>query len=185
MDITPAREELKPLIVSIGTGNDEGMEQQLIEKSRQPNILKYTPKDAAQRFGSKEMFESWRSGGREVYWLVGSDNDLAGIIWYGKKAFPLKTDLPEMPSETFAIRIYDGYSGHGLAVPAMKQTLALHAKAAQARGDKVAGIWLETDTDNPAALKVYTRLGYQEVSRDPERVTMVLPSSEIRRIIGE
>ncbi len=183
MDITPANEDLRPLITHVATGADDSLERQLFQKSKQPNILKYTPKDAAKRFGDKEMFDTWKAGGRELYWLLGEKNDLAGIIWYGVKAFPLKTELPEPPSETFAIRLYDGYSGHGLAVPAMKQTLALHAKAAQTGGKPIAGIWLETDTDNPAALAVYTKLGYQEVHRDTERVTMVLPASEIRRII--
>jgi RimJ/RimL family protein N-acetyltransferase len=183
MGLIPANEDLKPLILNIATGNDEQLEQQLFRKSQEPNILQYTPKDAAQRFGSKEMFEAWKAGGRELYWLLGKDNDLAGVIWYGKKAPPKQVDMPEQPSETFAIRLYDGYSGHRLAVPAMRQTLQIHAKASEARGEPLSGIWLETDTDNPAALKVYTRFGYHEVHHDDERVTMVLPASEIAAII--
>ena len=185
MNTTPASPELQPLIINIATGSDYGLEQQLFEKSRQPNILEYTPKDAAERFGSKKMFTAWKAGGREVYWLLGHDDDLAGIIWYGKKDFPLDMDLPETPSETFAIRLYDGYSGHHLAVPAMRQTLKIHAKASLARVEQIAGIWLETDTDNPAALKVYSRFGYKEVHHTTDRVTMVLPVSEIRRLIEE
>lgn len=183
MDIVPANSDLQPPITGIATGSDRDLVRQLVEKSQEPAILKYTPKDSSQRFGTPEMFEKWKAGGREVYWLLGNDNDLAGIIWYGKKDFPLAMELPETPTETFAIRIYDGYSGHGLAVPAMRQTLQIHAQAARSRGEQPAGIWLETDTDNPAALKVYGRFGYQEVHRDEDRVTMVLPASKITEII--
>lgn len=185
MNTEPADKDLRPLISKVATGSDPGLIDQLIEKSRQPNILKYTPKDAAKRFGDRKMFDAWKAGGREVYWLLGKDDDLAGIIWYGKKDFPFDIDLPEKPTETFAIRIYDGYSGHGLAVPAMRQTLRIHMDAALARGEQPAGIWLETDTDNPAALKVYNRFGYHEVSRDDKRVTMILPSSEIAAAVQE
>lgn len=179
MNRVPADKDLQPLIREVATGSDPDLVEQLIEKSRQPNILKYTPNDAAKRFGDRAMFDAWKAGGREIYWLVGEGGDLAGIIWYGKKDFPLQIDLPEKPTETFAIRIYDGYSGHGLAVPAMRQTLRMHEQAAVARGETPPGIWLETDVDNPAALKVYTRFGYQEVSRDDKRVNMILPSSDI------
>jgi GNAT superfamily N-acetyltransferase len=183
MDVIPSDQDLQPLITGITTRSTPELEQQLFNKSKQPNILKFTPKDAARRFGSQEMFETWKAGGRELYWLIGKDNDLAGVIWYGRKTFPLDVKLPETPAETFAVRLYDGYTGHGLAVPAMRQTLRLHVQAARERGEKIAGIWLETDTDNPAALKVYTNLGYQEVYRNDERVTMVLPASKIPDII--
>jgi RimJ/RimL family protein N-acetyltransferase len=185
VNVFPANQALQPFILTIATGHDEQLEEQLFKKSREPNILQYTPKDAARRFGSKEMFEAWKAGGRELYWLLGNDNDLAGVIWYGKKPAPLRVDGAEQPSETFAIRLYDGYSGHGLAVPAMRQTLHIHVKASQARGEPIAGIWLETDTGNPAALKVYSRFGYHEVHRTDDRVTMVLPASEIANSIKE
>lgn len=175
-----ADKELHPLITAIATGNTTGLVKQLIEKSCQPNMLKHTPKDAAKRFGDKKMFDAWKAG-RRIYWLIGKGDDLAGIIWYGKKQFPLGGDvLSETPGETFAIRIYDGYSGHGLAVPAMRQTLKLYARSKKERGEPVTGIWLETDVGNPAALAVYKKFGYREVARDDKRVTMVLDSSDVK-----
>jgi RimJ/RimL family protein N-acetyltransferase len=182
MKKVPADKDLQPLIRAVATGSDPDLERQLIEKSREPSILKYTPKDSSRRFRDQKSLEAWRAGGREVYWLLGQDDDLAGIIWYGKKDFPLDIDLPDRPTETFAIRIYDGYNGHGLAVPSMRQTLRMHALAAASRGEAPAGIWLETDVDNPAALHVYDKFGYREVARDDKRVTMVLPPSEITAI---
>ncbi len=180
MDTIPADKDLRPLITAIATGSDPELERQLIEKSRQPSILKYTPNDSARRFGDKRMFDAWRAGGREIHWLVGKDGDLAGIIWYGKKPLPLQLALPETPEETFAIRLYEGYTGHRLSVPFMRQSLAIHARHKLDRGEPVSGIWLETDVDNPAALAAYTKFGYDEVARDKERVTMVLNSSKIK-----
>lgn len=180
-----AEPALQPFIRTIATGSDPDIESQLFKKSYESNILKFTPKDATKRFGDQAMFEAWKAGGREIYWLLGDQDDLAGIIWYGRKDFPLDVELSERPDETFAIRLYEGYSGHGLAVPAMRQTLRLHQQMAEKNGQTLHGIWLETDTDNPAALKVYARFGYQEVHRTSERVTMVLPGSEIRRIVSQ
>lgn len=177
--ITEPDEDLRPIIKGVATGDDPGLEDQLVAKSRQEPILKYTPKDTSERFATLETLKKWRAGGREIYWLLGDGDDLAGIIWYGKKPFPLPIDMAEKPGETFAIRLYDGYAGHHLAVPFMRQSLRLHVQAAKERGEQIPGIWLETDTDNPAALKVYSRFGYHEVSRDSKRVTMILPSSEV------
>jgi ribosomal protein S18 acetylase RimI-like enzyme len=67
----------------------------------------------------------------------------------------------------------------------MRQTLRMHAQAAARRGETPAGIWLETDVDNPAALHVYDKFGYREVARDDERVTMILPSPEIAAAVKD
>lgn len=173
-------EDLKPLITGIATGSDPGLEKQLIEKSRQRNILRFTPNDAAKRFGDPEMLKRWLEKGREIHWLLGADNDLAGIIWYGKSPFPADADLPDRPDETFAIRLYEGYTGHRLAVPFMRQSLGIYARDKLERGDPIKGIWLETNVDNPAALASYTKFGYHEVARDDKRVTMVLGASSIK-----
>jgi GNAT superfamily N-acetyltransferase len=180
LTLIPAGEAMKPLIIYLAVGRDENLEAQLIKKSHQPNILKYTPKDAKKRFGSPEMFKQWLAKGREIHWLLGADNDLAGIIWYGKSDFPLDIELPEIPEETFAIRLYDGYTGHGLARPFMELSLKTAVQSKQARDEKITGIWLQTDFDNPAAVAAYTKFGYQEVARDDKRVTMVLDTSRIR-----
>ncbi|HVX57301.1 MAG TPA: GNAT family N-acetyltransferase [Candidatus Saccharimonadales bacterium] len=182
LELIAADNSMKPLIDHLAVGRDAGLEEQLISKSRQPNILRFTPKDAKERFGDRAMLEKWLAKGREIHWLVGNDNELAGIIWYGKARFPLDIELPELPEETFAIRIYEGYSGHGLARPFMHQSLAVHVERRRARNEPITGIWLETDVDNPAALASYTKFGYQEVARDAKRVTMVLPSSQIVRM---
>ncbi len=168
-----------PLIKCLAVGHDKGLEEQLITKSRQHNIKKYTPKDAKERFGNPAMFKRWLSKGRVVHWLLGAEDDLAGIIWYGKSEFPLDIKLPEMPDETFAIRIYDGYAGHGLARPFMTLSLKTAVRDKQAHEEPVTGIWLQTDIDNPAAVAAYTKFGYEEVARDSKRATMVMYPKQI------
>lgn len=177
-------ETMKPLISHLAVGEDPALHKQLVQKSLEPNILKYTPNDAKKRFGNAAMLKKWLTKGREIHWLVGADNDLAGIIWYGKSEFPLDIGLSEIPQETFAIRIYDGYSGHGLARPFMTLSLRTAVQLKQARGEEVVGIWLQTDADNPAACAAYLKFGYKEVARDNKRITMVLPSAEVLAIAG-
>lgn len=182
--LVEVEDSMKPITTHLAVGQDPALDEQLIRKSQESNILKYTPNDAAKRFGSIDALNKWRAKGREIHWLLGSDNDLAGIIWYGKSDFPVEMDLPEIPQETFAIRIYDGYSGHGLARPFMTLSLRVAVQLKQERGEKVAGIWLQTDLDNEAACAAYTKFGYQEVARDGQRITMVLPSEQILAIAG-
>lgn len=176
-------DSLKPLVKNIAIGDDPALDEQLIKKSRQTNILKYTPNDAKKRFGDAAMLQQWRLKGREIHWLLGSDNDLAGIIWYGKSTFPQNIKLPEVPEETFAIRLYGGYAGHGLARPFMNLSLKTYVQLKQARGEEVHGLWLQTDVDNPAALAAYERFGYQEVWRDQKRITMILPAAEVAKFV--
>jgi GNAT superfamily N-acetyltransferase len=178
----PPDEAMKPLITGLAVGDDPGFVRQLIKKSREPAILKYTPKDAARRFGDADMFAAWQAKGREVHWLLGEGDDLAGIIWYGASDFPLKDlELPQTPGETFAIRLYEGYAGHHLARPFMALSLKAHLQLKRKRGEPVTGIWLQTDTTNPAAIAAYTKFGYREVARDEKRVTMILDGGQMER----
>ena len=174
---------MQPTVLQIATGTDQGLIDQLIQKSNQENILKFTPKDSTQRFADTAAFNAWLGKGREIHWLLGPDDDLAGIIWYGKSAFPSDLALPETPDETFAIRLYEGYVGHGLAKPFMTQSLAIYAQQKQALHEQLPSIWLETNLDNPAARAAYTKFGYQEVASNEKRVTMVLPTATVRAII--
>lgn len=183
MNIT-VDEAIKPLVDHIALDPDPNLENQLLVKSRQPDILKYTPNDAKKRFGSHQMYQEWLAKGREIHWLVGPEDDLAGIIWYGPADFPLDLDLNQTPGETFAIRLYEGYAGHGLARPFMKLSLKAHLQQKQSHSKEIKGIWLQTDVDNQAALAVYTKFGYQEVARDAKRATLLLSKEQILAIAG-
>lgn len=176
---------MRPLTQYLALGEDEALIDQLITKSKQAAIMEHTPKDAAERFANRHAFDTWQARGRELHWLLGANNDLAGIIWYGRSTFPVDVDLPEIPEETFAIRIYDGYSGHGLARPFMKLSLKTHVGQKEQRSEPISGIWLQSDADNPAALAAYTKFGYHEVARDDTRVTMMMSSEEILALVKE
>lgn len=176
---------MKPAVEYLAIGNDPELADQLIAKSRQPAILEYTPKDAKERFANRHALQQWLAKGRHVHWLLGPGRDLAGIIWYGKADFPLNIPLPEeVPTETFAIRLYEGYVGHGLARPFMALSLRVYAEQLQKQGESLPGIWLQTNVDNHAALAVYAKFGYTEIYHDEERVTMVLSAQHILQITG-
>lgn len=179
----PADEQMRPTVEYIAYGNDKNLENQLIAKSLQPNILKFTPKDSSERFSDPKSFSKWQAKGRNLHWLIGPNNDLAGIIWYGDSEFPLDIKLSLKPSYTFAIRIYEGYSGKGLARPFMTQSLRILCQQLKEQSIQIPSIWLQTDTNNPVAISAYTKFGYEEVFRDEKRVTMVLYASKISEII--
>lgn len=175
---------LKPLTEYIATGNDVYLDKQLVNKSLQSHILEHTPNDSNKRFADISSLHDWQTTkNRELHWLLGPDKDLAGIIWYGALQFPLESKLHDIPSETFAIRIYEGYVGHGLAKPFMKQSLRIHIERKLLSNHKVSGIWLETDVDNEVAIASYLKFGYHEVHRDDTRVTMMMTSAQILETI--
>lgn len=180
----PVEDGLKQICEYIAIGKDASLENQLIKKSLQENVVKFTPNDNMKRFGDTEMLNKWRSKGRKLFWLIGPEHDLAGIIWYGESEFPFDLNLEETPKETFAIRIYDGYTGKGLSKPFMRQSLRIYVEEKLKNGEELPVIWLQTDIDNIPALKSYTKFGYEEVCRDEKRVTMILPSNTLNSIIS-
>jgi GNAT superfamily N-acetyltransferase len=163
-------------------GRNRNLERQLVDKSLQPHILESTPKDASSRFKDADHLEAWFQKGREVHWLLGPSADLAGIIWYGREPLPSSSTLYKPPQHTFAIRLYEGYTGQGLARPFMEKSLRHYAGDMALRNEAFRGIWLQTDIANEAALRTYQHVGYQEIGRDTLRVTMVLSPEQIRRV---
>lgn len=165
---------LEPYIKFIAIGEDAGLEAQLIEKSKQPHIRANTPKDGLERFGNQAMLDEWLKKGKIIHWLIGPDNDLAGIIWYGQDKLPVDVAIDSPPDHTFAIRLYDGYFGHGLAGPFMRQSLDILVNTVKSNGKTLTGLWLRTSLDNKAAVAAYTKFGYKEIHRGDSKVTMVL-----------
>jgi GNAT superfamily N-acetyltransferase len=168
-------------ITYLAVGRNQHLEGQLIAKSSQPHIMANTPNDHLGRFADADQLENWFAGGRTVHWLLGKNADLAGVIWYGEK--PMKIDIPNPPHHTFAIRLYQGYEGTGLARPSMRLSLGKYV-ANLAVNSGFSGLWLETETTNAAALHNYERFGYEEVARDSHQVTMVLSPEQIATIFA-
>lgn len=175
-------DEMQPITKYLAVGNNAEFIDQLVVKSKQPHVAQNTPNDQATRFSDTAAFQEWKSKGRQVYWLLGPDHDLAGIIWYGKKQYPYAASTlskaSEVPEYSFAIRLYEGYVGHRLARPFMTLSIKALVRDRRDSGEAMPGIWLQTDIANDAAVAAYTKFGYMEVCRDGKRVTMVLPSAK-------
>ncbi len=184
--------------LSIITGRNADLERQLIAKSLEAEIVKQCRGDSEKRFKDQASYEKWRLKGRENYWLVPANNDLAGLIWFGDEAYPKDVPLPrgmDAPTATYAGRLYEGYAGTGLLTPFMGATIKAFAARKRAAGKPVPHIWIQTNSDNEFALNGYLGFGYKEVHRAPftderrpnealERVTLVLPAERIAALAG-
>lgn len=177
-------EALKPHVRYIATGINDSLRRQLIAKSKEDHVLANTPADAAERFGNEAMLDKWLEKGRIIHWLIGPGDDLAGIIWYGKSTPPSDLPIDKGIDTTFAIRIYNGYFGKGLAKPFMKQSLRLLKDYEESKGKKLLGLWLKTTITNEAAIAVYTKFGYEEIHRNETTTYMVLPADKLTSIIN-
>jgi GNAT superfamily N-acetyltransferase len=140
---------------------------QLVQKSKQEAIVRHTPADSQDRFKDPEAFQRWVEKDRYIHLLTSAEGDLCGIIWYGREAMPLAEDVSTAPNYFFAIRLYDGYRGKGLAKPFMRASLNDLAAWLDDEGklESCRGVWLETSADNSAAMAIYPAFGYQEVGR--------------------
>lgn len=140
--------------------------------SRQHSMLQHTPHDASHRFRDQQSAEVWHANPRKnprIYVLCHEANEVCGVAWFsrqGHAAVPGAT-------HTFAIRLYDGYRGRGLALPfagMVHEDFSAHLTGGL--------IWLETDEDNVAAQAVYHHLGYKEISKAKDgRVVMAWATS--------
>lgn len=150
-------------------GWDDQLASELVQRSTDADIIKWTPRDHQERFANQEAADAWfhRVSPRVVYSLY-HVSELAGVIWYSQAP---RTDIPE--NYTMAIRLYGPARGQHLATPLL---LATEEDFVQATED-VTGIWLETDVNNEAAKRSYSRAGYSEASRDDHRITMTKQSS--------
>lgn len=143
----------------------------LVAKSTEQHILKYTPNDAARRFLDMDAALGWvQSNDRTLYTLYDYDDtrDLAGVIWYSHSP---RGDVDA--DYTFAIRMYESSRGKKLAQGFMR---AAHADWAWHNRNQ--NVWLETDTDNMAARHLYEQFGYKQVGKENGRVTMLYNSRE-------
>jgi hypothetical protein len=137
---------------------------QLVRRSREPEILKYGPSDAAEMFKNEEAVREWLGGNPDTYVLTPRKN-LAGMAWFAQKEYPLHppgTDPEILPRHTFEIRMYEGYAGRGLAKPFMHDTLVDYMQTLFLSGqvNQVRGLWISVDADNPKALKLASDFGY-------------------------
>lgn len=139
--------------------------RQIIEKSKQERLLRTVPKDSTSRFKDLDTYKIWSSTGILFFALTDYSGDVGGLIWFAKKPNPA---VPQADT-TFAIRMYDGYEGRGLAKPFMSVAHFMLPRLMDAGPD----VWLETDTANDPARGLYKSFGYEEIGiTDAGRVLM-------------
>ncbi|MEO7904705.1 MAG: hypothetical protein ABIR91_02840 [Candidatus Saccharimonadales bacterium] len=143
--------------------------QQVVDASRQSAIMQYTPNDAAKRFRDVNAANSWHGSDKSprVYNLRDrTNNELAGLAWFSWRQHDM---LESEHNATFAIRLYDSARGKHLSYPF---AASIHSDFQLYQADELAGLWLETGTDNVAAQQLYHKLGYVAASRDESRILM-------------
>jgi ribosomal protein S18 acetylase RimI-like enzyme len=130
---------------------------QLIKFSNSdPETKKFTSDST--RFKDLTSFKKWLEPGKIIYTLADKNHNLLGIIWFGQKIAPIKTDA----NFTFALRVYPPARGQGLSSTFMKSALNDLLKSKEK--SKITGFWLETSVDNLPAIKTYEKFGFQKIS---------------------
>ena len=153
--------------VTVMSGWNEWVMNGLVSRSREPEMQKWVPRDFSERFADFESAKKWGNRDEHIVYSLVIDEELAGIVWFTRYDEPKY----ENADFTFAIRMYEKSRGKGLS--------SLFAGTAIADLEKSHGytgkIWLETDTDNEIALKLYSRLGFERVSEHGKRVVLIRP----------
>lgn len=171
-EVTPVRSHS---IASLGEfkifrGFDETVAKQVVDQSTQPSIRAMTPRDPSERFPDVDAAMEWyHSSPDRIFYSLGYRAHLAGIIWFSKSTF-------QDAERTFAIRVYEPFSGHGLGTTFGQ---AAHEDLVH---EYSGSLWADFHVDNIASQTVARKLGYtrvdDRVSVDPTRVQFRRPGFE-------
>jgi ribosomal protein S18 acetylase RimI-like enzyme len=131
--------------------------QDLIGYSNNDELILQTTKDKS-RFANEKTVKAWLAKERKIYCLVNKTNKLLGIIWFGEEKMPTGA-----MGITFAIRIYADARGKGNAKPFMKEAFARFKNSPEYEKSESKIFWLETNSDNNAAIASYKSFGFKEV----------------------
>jgi ribosomal protein S18 acetylase RimI-like enzyme len=150
-------------------GITEKQINQLIEYTNSDSdISKYT--GDLNRFSTREQFDNWMNKERTIYTLVDENENLTGIVWVRESLLPEdKEYTKEFDHQefgvTFAIRLYEGARGKGLAEDFIKDSIKDF--------DPQKKVWLDTKADNFRAINLYQKLGYKIVSK-PDQANIII-----------
>lgn len=145
---------------------------QLIEYSHTDlDVQKFTSDST--RFKDLSSFKNWLIQGRIIYTLVDKNKNLLGIIWFGQKEPSININA----NFTFAIRIYGPARGQGLSQEFMK--IAFDDLLKKIKKTKITGFWLETASNNFAAIHIYEKFGFQKINLIDDRQIMFLKNANI------
>lgn len=146
-------------------GWSEELAEQLVVHSREPEMIRWVPRDASQRFRDVDSAHEWYRTRRRVVYALARRAMLDGIAWFSEEQ---KEGYDA--DHTFAIRMYEGSRGRGLAGRFME----VAHRNFERQGRSEHGIWLETDERNTAALHLYESHCYVMAGKSKAgRITMV------------
>lgn len=168
------------MTLTIKKGITQENTKTLIGYSRTDNVIQKFTSDS-KRFASISTFNQWKKEEKPgIYTLVNEKNELEGLIWFGFKKIPEASFIRKFDVSrygiTFAIRIYAGYRGKGLAFDFMKSSYKMFVKTRKYKLSKNNKIWLRTSFDNKAAISISKKFGFIKVSdKDEEgKIIMIL-----------
>jgi ribosomal protein S18 acetylase RimI-like enzyme len=152
-------------------GWNDTIVSQLVERSKEEEIRRFTKRDSLERFADPQAAEDWYKEKAHVVYALGQKAALAGVAWF------TQTSRPELGAEyTFAVRMYESQRGRGLAGALLE---AAH-KDFESHMQYEKNIWLEADESNERALHFYEKHGYERVNQKDGRVLMVRKGSAQR-----
>lgn len=145
--------------LQIKKGLSESQVKKLIYYSNHdPKIKRFTHDYV--RFKNKKSFDSWIKDDTRIFTLTNIDDDLLGIIWIKSKM-----NKYSKYKHTFAIRLYKPIRGKGYSCDFAKKVLSTL---------KTDGLWLSTNTENVAGLKLYNKLGFKQIGKVDDQIIMEL-----------
>lgn len=144
----------------IHTGLTPELAEAIYTMSLQPSIKEYCPNDSAKRFDGQEATGNWLAKGRCAFSLFKRDGSELSLVGYGWSGRETSQHVPGGET-TFALRIGEQGQGQGLATPFARIVVAATATMFSARN-----FWLETWESNGAAVHIYHKLGFEDVTQE-------------------
>lgn len=155
--------------------------EDLILYSSSDELVKTNTGDPV-RFKDRESFEKWKRIPREIYTLTDNFNSLLGIVWFRTTELPQDKEFTEKLNResfgiTFAIRIYGKARGKGYSEKFLNWAFQEYKKTNQYLDNPSKGVWLETRSDNLAAIKLYEKFGFKTLSNPDENNRIIMTQS--------
>ena len=171
---------------SLNRGITHKQALQLIEfASNDTEVIDQT--SDAKRFADRASLERWlgKGGGRIIYTLADEQDNLCGIVWFGKEQMPKHDFIRDFDNEkygiTFAIRTYSGARGKHVSGKFMVGAIEDFIKRDFYKSTSNKGIWLETGESNIKARASYEHNGWEYVTKPDKnnRLLMIYNSPEV------
>jgi len=141
---------------------NETLAEKLVAGAHEPHILRWTPRDATERFTDLATTLAWYEQMERHVFPLWDGNQLQGITWFSKHPEPVAG-----ADYTFAIRMYEPGVGKGLAEPFVNAAMETMEQY------EMKSVWLDTDATNERAIHLYKKLGFVEIDAKNGRVLMI------------